>query len=89
MWIAKDHYLSGVVTTITEDEYKDLAIDYLMPQDYFENFVEACAEMLKEYGGIGLTPVPPIYCGIRISGHRNLLPMEFRLLGRSLAQGQP
>jgi hypothetical protein len=31
------------------------------------------------YGGIGLTPVTPIYCGVTIPDRQNFLPRGFRL----------
>ena len=47
--IAKDNYLSGPESNITEDEYKDINILYAMANDYGEDFVKTIPAFLDEY----------------------------------------
>ncbi len=49
MNIAKNNYLGGTESNITEDEYKDLNILYAMANDYSVNFVKTIPAFLDEY----------------------------------------
>jgi len=49
MNIAKNNYLAGPESNITEDEYKDLNILYAMANDYSEDFVKTIPAFLDEY----------------------------------------
>lgn len=47
--IAKNNYLAGSESNITEDEYKDLNILYAMANDYSVDFVKTIPAFLDEY----------------------------------------
>ena len=47
--IAKNNYLAGSESNITEDEYKDLNILYAMANDYSVDFVKTIPVFLDEY----------------------------------------
>jgi len=49
MNIAKNNYLGGPESNITEDEYKDLNILYAMANDYSVDFVKTIPAFLDEY----------------------------------------